>query len=149
MLKQAVSGAALLLSIASTAQAGILLERVTLPGETLPQNYITKKCFVLDTGQMVKQYQLQGLVSKQVIPLQLSKATIKSAIDLAATGTITSKNIAVDGPTITYRAYRIGADGKLTAVMLYQENGGSGKEYNNNSFDAKILRNFIDQNCGD
>lgn len=137
------------LCIVSTAQAAVLLEKVTLPGEVLPGYDIRKNCVIQDSGQLVIQYQLSGMNSKRTMPLQLSKPGIKIKIDEAATGTITSEIIPVDVATIIYRTYQKQIDGTIKTVLLYEENGGSGEKKINNSQAATALRNFIDVNCGD
>ena len=140
--------ALLSLCLASTAQAGVLLEKVSYPGFVMPSYAISKSCTISDSGQLIMQYQLDGMSSKRTLPLQLSKAGIKTKITEAALGTINSENFPVDVNTVIYRAYQKQADSPAKMVLLYEENGGSGEKKANDSEAAVALRNFIDINCG-
>ncbi len=140
--------ALLSLCLTSTAQAGVLLEKVNYPGFVMPSYAINKSCTISDNGQLTMQYQLDGMSSKRTLPLQLTKARIKTKIAEAALGTINSENFAVDANTVSYRAYQKQADSPAKIVVLYEENGGSGEKKTNDSEAAVALRNFIDLNCG-
>jgi hypothetical protein len=135
--------------MATTAQAGTLLEKVSSPGFVMSSYAIVKKCSITDNGQMVQQYQLHEMASKRTTPLVLAKGSIKIKISEAALGTINTEGMPVDGPTISYRAYQKQAGSALKTVLLYEENGGSGQKSTNDSPSAVALRNFIDVNCGD
>lgn len=137
------------LFLVSTGQAAVLLEKVTLPGFVLPQRAIVQKCTINDNGQIVKQFQLAGMQANHVLPVQLSLKSIKAKINQAAGGKITSSIIAVDGPSFTYTAYQMQANGTAKSVLLYKENGGAGTKAVNNSLAAQALSNFIDLNCAE
>lgn len=136
------------LCLASTAQAGVLLEKVSYPGFVMPSYAISKNCAIYDSGQLIIQYQLDGMNSKRIIPLQLSKSGIKMKIAEAAKGTINSESFPVDVATVIYRAYQKQADNTVQPVLLFEENGGSGEKKTNDAEAAVALRNFIDANCG-
>ena len=133
----------------STAQASVLLEKVSYPGYVMPSYALTKSCTIQDNEQLVIQYQLDGMSSKRTLPLQLNKASIKAKIAEAETGAMSMESFPVDVATVIYRAYQKQADGKLKMVLLYEENGGSGTKSVNDAQSAVALRNFIDANCGD
>ncbi len=78
----------------STAQAGVLLEKITYPGYVMPSYALSKSCTIQDNEQLVIQHQLDGMSSKRTLPLQLSKASIKAKIAEAETGTI-RKNLII------------------------------------------------------
>jgi hypothetical protein len=139
--------ALLSLCLTSTAQAGVLLEKVGYPGFVMPSYAINKSCTISDNGQLTMQYQLDGMSSKRTLPLQLTKARIKTKIAEAALGTVNSESFPVDAGTVSYRAYQKPADSPTKMVMLYEENGGSGEKKTNDSEAAVALRNFIDLNC--
>lgn len=140
--------ALLSLCLASTAQAGVLLEKVNSPGFVMPSYAINKSCTISDSGQLIMQYQLDGMSSKRALQLHLTKAGIKTKIAEAALGTINSESFPVDAGTVSYRAYQKQADSPAKMVLLYEENGGSGEKKVNDSEAATALRNFIDLNCG-
>jgi len=140
--------ALLSLCLASTAQAGVLLEKVSYPGFVMPSYAINKSCTLSDNGQLSLHYQLDGMSSKRTVALQLTKAGITAKIAEAALGTINSENFPVDANTVIYRAYQKQTDGPAKMVLLYEENGGSGEKKINGSQAAVALRNFIDLNCG-
>lgn len=139
----------LALSLIADAQAGIILEKVTYAGETLPSYAINKHCTINDNGQLNTEYQLNSMSSKRTQVLKLSKITIKQNIDTAALAIINTDIFPVDGETILYRAYQKQMDGTVKTVLLYEENGSSGEKKVNASDSAIALRNFIDLNCGD
>ncbi len=136
------------LCLATTAQAGVLLEKVNYPGFVMPSYAISKSCTISDSGQLIMQYQLDGMSTKRTLPLQLTKASIKTKIAEAALGKISSESFPVDVNTVSYRAYQKQADGSDKKVLLFEENGGSGEKKVNDSEAAVALRNFIDVNCG-
>ena len=136
------------LCLATTAQAGVLLEKVSSPGFVMPSYAITKNCTISDTGQLTLQYQLEAMSSKRTLPLQLTKASIKAKIAEAALGKISSESFPVDVGTVSYNAYQKQTDGSDKKVVLYEQNGGSGEKKVNDSEAAAALRNFIDVNCG-
>ena len=136
------------LCLATTAQAGVLLEKVNYPGFVMPSYAISKSCTISDSGQLIMQYQLEGMSTKRTLPLQLTKASIKTKIAEAALGKISSESFPVDVNTVSYRAYQKQADGSDKKVLLFEENGGSGEKKINDSEAAVALRNFIDVNCG-
>ena len=136
------------LCLATTAQAGVLLEKVNYPGFVMPSYAISKSCTISDSGQLIMQYQLDGMSTKRTLPLQLTKASIKTKIAEAALGKISSESFPVDVNTVSYRAYQKQADGSDKKVLLFEENGGSGEKKINDSEAAVALRNFIDVNCG-
>ncbi|MCX7092061.1 MAG: hypothetical protein NTY50_01230 [Methylobacter sp.] len=140
--------ALLSLCLTSTAQAGVLLEKVSYPGFVMTSYAINKSCTISDNGQLTLHYQLDGMSSKRTVPLQLTKASIKTKIAEAALGVINSENFPVDVNTVIYRAYQKQDDSPAKAVLLYEENGGSGEKKVNDSEAAVTLRNFIDLNCG-
>lgn len=131
----------------SVVHAGVLLEKITLPGYGLDIDAVTKHCSIQDNGQLTIQLQVSSLISKRSQSLQLSKATIKSRIDEAAAGIINTYAFNLDGPTITYNAYQKQPDGTVKTILLYKEDGASGSQQQNNSDSAIRLRNFIDLNC--
>jgi hypothetical protein len=138
-----------LLCLASTAQAGVLLEKVKYPGEVMPSYTISSRCTLSDTGLLVQHQQLGDLISKRKTQLQVTTANIKAKVTLAAAGKVTSSTFPVDGQTIIYRAYQKQPDGSVKQILLYEENGGSGQKLVNETEEAIVLRNFIDLNCGD
>lgn len=140
--------ALLSLCLTSTAQAGVLLEKVSYPGFVMPSYAINKSCTISDNGQLTLLYQLGGMSSKRSVELQLTKTAIKTKIAEAALGAINSENFPVDVNTVIYRAYHKQDGSPAKAVLLYEENGGSGEKKVNDSEAAVALRNFIDLNCG-
>ncbi|MFZ2724709.1 MAG: hypothetical protein WAX77_00485 [Methylococcaceae bacterium] len=136
-----------ILSVSTTAQAGILLEKVNYPGFVMDSYAATKHCAIHDNGQLSLDYQLTDLYSKQSLPLKFSRAAIKNKIALADTGTINTEIFPVDANTVIYRAYLKQSDASIKTVLLYEENGGSGQKHSNTSEAAITLKNFIDLNC--
>lgn len=135
--------------LVSTAQADILLQKISSPGFVMSTYAISKSCTITDAGQLIMQFQLDGMNSKRSIPLQLTKASIKTKISEAALGTLNTESFPVDVPTISYYAFQKQADNTVKKVVLYEANGGSGQKITNDSQSAVALRNFIDVNCGD
>jgi hypothetical protein len=138
-----------LLCLASTTQAGVLLEKVKYPGEVMPSYAISSRCTLSDTGLLVQHQQLGDLISKRKTQLQITTANIKAKITQTALGKVTSSIFPVDAQTIIYRAYQKQPDGSVKQILLYEENGGSGQKKVNDAQEAIALRNFIDLNCGD
>lgn len=133
---------------AQTASAGnVLLEKNTLPGYVMPAYAVNKSCTIHEKGKLVVSYTLQQLTSERSTPLTLDAAAIKSAIDDAALGTITTGESTVDTGVVQYYAYQTQSDGTFKRIVLW-ETGGIGPR-TNDSDSAILLRNFIDLNCGD
>lgn len=137
------------LCFVSTVQADVLLEKIKQPGYVMPSYAISSRCTLSNTGLLTTKLQLGELISKRNTRLQLTTLKIQAKINEAALGKITTSSFPVDPPTVTYRAYQKQSNGSTQAVLLYEENGGSGVKSINNSEAATLLRNFIDLNCGD
>lgn len=139
--------ALLAVSLVSTAQAAVLLEKVSYPGFVMPSYALTKSCTLSDTGLLTQSYTLSGMNSKRNQTLVINKTAIVSNINQAATGIVSSDIFPVDAPTISYRAYQKQANGTMKMITLYEENGGSGFKKTNSAVAAVTLKNFIDVNC--
>ncbi len=142
---------ALLTALApALASAEVLLERFNASGEMLPEMSSSTVCTITDTGQLETDYTAGGnLRSHRVQQLQLSLTALRTTIAEAQKGELASVDpFPVDGPTLRYRALRHFADGREVEVILWEENGGSGRKQMNTSPAATRLRRFIDMNCG-
>jgi hypothetical protein len=137
--------AALLLT--QTISAAPLLEKITKPGFVLEERAINKSCVIQDTGNLAIDYNLGQLSSKRASVLKLNLATIKTIIDKAASGTLKTWPSIVDIGRVEYYAYQKQADGSLKKIILWQT--GEIAPKTNNALEARLLRNFIDLNCGE
>jgi hypothetical protein len=141
-----ISFAALLL--AKTVAATPLLEKVTTHGYVMAEYALNKSCVIENTGQMTIYYNLRGLSSQRVVKLKLNRKNLNAVIDTAALGTLKkAPGEMVDAGRTDHFAYQKQADGTFKKVILWQS--GDGVIYTNQSPEAKLLRNFIDLNCGD
>ncbi len=147
-------GVALSMCVASTAHAGVLLERSETP--VFAPILLSKKCTVnaneanplaKDKGQLVKQYQVDGMLTKELTPMQLSADAIRLKISQAATGKITVKPYIFDSPIISHKAYWKTAAGAVKTVILHESNGYNAKETSNDSPAVQPLIALIEANC--
>lgn len=110
-----------LLVVQSDLTAAVLLEKITYPGFVMPAYAIVTSCKLTDSNQIVFEKQIGSLKSSQTLPLKLTVDNIKTQIGIAATGTITSESFPVDAQTTRYQGYNKQANGKLKAVLLWEE----------------------------
>lgn len=138
----------LVLTFSLGAQADILLERINHPGYSEAAYAVSSHCIIEDTGQLAMHYRLGGeLGSSRVQQLQLTVAALRPKIRAASRGEITEDSLPVDVETWIYRAWKRNADGSAVEVLLYEENGGSGRKRVNQDPAARMLKNFLDLNC--
>ncbi len=142
---------ALLTALApALASAEVLLERVQASGYTLEEQSFAARCTIEDTGQVEIEYRAgSGLLSHRAQQMQISLATLRASIAEAYKGELVAvEPFPVDGPTRRYRAFRKMNDGRLLEVLLWEEDGNSGRKQTNTSPAATRLKRFIDLNCG-
>jgi hypothetical protein len=139
--------AALLVAQTISAAPAPLLEKITKPGFVMAEYAINKSCMIQSTGAMSINYALGQLSSKRASVLKLSLTTINAAIDKAAMGTLKTWSSTADTGRVEYYAYQMQADGSFKKYILWQT--GEIAPKTNNAPEAKLLRNFIDLNCGD
>ena len=145
------AAASLLMFLApALSHAGVLLERAHSSGEIVPEMSSSAVCTITDTGELETDYTAGGyLRSHRVQQLQISLTALRTTIAEAQKGELTSvEPFPVDGPSLRYRALRHFADGRDVEVVLWEENGATGRKQVNTSPAATRLRLFIDMNCG-
>ncbi|MEQ1558009.1 MAG: hypothetical protein ABL933_03590 [Methyloglobulus sp.] len=148
-------GVAVLLCVASTAHAGVLLERSErqvfgsqfLLNQKCTINVNEANPLIKDKGQLIKQYDIDGMLTKEITPMQLSADAIKLIINQAATGKITVKPYIFDSPIISHKAYWKTAAGPVKTVILHESNGYNAKETSNDSPAVQPLIALIEANC--
>lgn len=132
--------ALVLLSLASTAQSAVLLERVKVPGNI--NNALSESCTISDKGLLTQTYKVSDISSKRTRTLAVSNSSILSKIDLAAPGNTHFFMLPDVGGTI-YRAYQKQADKTLKPIILNLDEGS----FSINDINADALMKFIDINC--
>jgi hypothetical protein len=124
-----------------------LLEKITTPGFVLPEYAISKTCTLQTNGSLSISYTIGGLTSKKISQLKLSLPSLKQTIDAAAMGELTEGPSIADTGRVEYAAYQAQVGGTSKKIILWQ--AGEIAPKTNNSSEARLLRNFIDLNCGD
>ncbi len=129
------------------AKQPVMLEKITTPGFVMAEYAVNKSCVIQANGKLVVNYKLGTLSSKREDVLKLSLTAIKDAIDKAALGVLTAGPSIADTGRVEYAAYQPQADRSLKKIVLWQT--GEIAPETNDAPEAKLLRNFIDLNCGD
>lgn len=146
-IKYGMAVVMLLMAQAVSATPVMLLEKTTTPGFVLDEYAISKSCVIQTSGNLLIDYKLRELSSKRASVLKLNLSVIKGIIDKAALGTLKTGQSLVDIGRVEYNAYQTKADGSLKKIILWQT--GEIAPKTNTAPEAKLLRNFIDLNCGD
>ena len=154
MFAKVLSGVALLsVSLISTAQAAVLLEKYSQSGGEGPaESRFEASCAIhtsaqANKGVLIKKTSVAGIVSTQTTPIQFNTTQLNNIIALASKGKITSTPLPLDVATHMYVAYQKQTNGSNKAIALYGEDGDIGKKTINNSVAAKSLVNYLEMNC--
>ncbi len=130
---------------AATGASALLLEKAIGSAYGLPENIVSTRCVIYDSGRMKITYQTAGLSSTREIALTLNASDLKAVINDAASGEISEEVYPADVPSEIYTAYQ--RRGKVP-VLLLELKSDSGRKRVNKAQSATRLRNFMDVNCG-
>jgi len=125
------------------------LEKSQSSGFTLLDNASSSQCILYPNGIIKVTKATAGLSSIKWDKLVL-KGDLQATISAAAAGKIITNAYPADANSTSYIAYpeKFPPYVKLAPIILFEQNGGTGQENINDSSAARVLRNFIDVNCG-